>query len=329
MAVKPKCPECGAATEYGDRFCDECGARLTVPFEASTNPCVCGSSDFDIDGFCIECGTKQRRQPGEVIISSSLAAMTDIGCTHTRNDDAFSVVGHEKGDILVVCDGVSNSQTPDIGAVAAAQIASQKLTEHLENGTCSNEEAVKNAIEEAHNTVCLIPYDKQNDLDPPSATIVLALSKVIDGKNLVTVGWLGDSRVYWLSRAGGSLLTRDHSWRNLMVDSGKMTDDEARRDSRSHAIVKCLGTSDIGQLTPCPEPSVKTYELNHEGWLLVCTDGLWNYAETPSQLIAAANGTLWTSNAIDISRRLIAFAKSKGGHDNITVALVKINQNEP
>ena len=145
MPIKSKtpiCPKCGTPTGIGDRFCDECGEKLSVPFEMSLNPCECGSSNFDIDGYCVECGTKQKIQPGEIIVNAGLAAMTDIGCTHTRNDDAFAVMEHEKGTILVVCDGVSNSQTPDVGAAAAAQITVAKLAEHLDSPETTNEKAV-------------------------------------------------------------------------------------------------------------------------------------------------------------------------------------------
>lgn len=328
MSMKPptplSCPSCGALTEIGDRFCGDCGETISKLFEKSSNPCSCGSENFDIDGYCVDCGAKQRKQLGEMIINANFAAITDIGCTHDRNDDAFNIVEYEGNSAIVICDGVSKSQTPDVGAVASVNAACKILEEYLKNEICTPEEIIKIAIETAHTTMCLIPYDTQIDLDPPAATIVVALIRKIDNKNLITVGWLGDSRIYWITSNGGSLLTRDHSWRNAMVDSGLMTDEEAKKDKQSHAIVKCLGTNDIGKITPCPEPSIKTYAMNTEGWLISCTDGLWNYAETPSQLTTAANGTLWTSNAIDIARRLVLFAKNRGGHDNITIALRKI-----
>jgi PPM family protein phosphatase len=74
----------------------------------------------------------------------------------------------------------------------------------------------------------------------------------------------------------------------------------------------------------CPEPSVETVDLPANGWLVVCTDGLWNYAEAPSALTEAAGETLFEDDALEICRKLINFAKDRGSHDNITVALAKL-----
>ncbi len=57
-------------------------------------------------------------------------------------------------------------------------------------------------------------------------------------------------------------------------------------------------------------------------WLLLCSDGLWNYAETPAALVQAASQGL-QGDAADLCARLVAFARSSGGHDNITAVAVR------
>jgi serine/threonine protein phosphatase PrpC len=120
------------------------------------------------------------------------------------------------------------------------------------------------------------------------------------------------------------MLTRDHSWVNMMVDEGKMTEDVAKKDKKAHYIVKCLGSSDFNKPTECQEPSVKTVTVPANSWLLACTDGLWNYAETPNELLKIANGALRSGSALDACKRYVDFALSSGGQDNVTVALAKI-----
>jgi serine/threonine protein phosphatase PrpC len=280
--------------------------------------------------FCVACGVKARdlaAPSGATAIGPGLAAFTDAGLVHARNEDACLLSAPPGGGgftLLVVCDGVSNSQAPDIASAAAARAAIDSLRVALDAGEPA-EPAVRAAILQAHDMVCAVPYDRQNPVDPPAATIAIAaIAPVFEGARSVTLGWLGDSRIYWIAREGGRLLTRDHSWRNLVVDRGEMTDEAARKDKLAHALVKCLGSTDFTAATPCPEPNLATVTLPTQGWLLACTDGLWNYAETPPSLAAAAQGAFWTSAAIGICERLIAFARSRGGHDNITAAVADL-----
>ena len=322
------CPHCGnAEVVTGSRFCDGCGKPMPMP-AAATAACGCGSTSFDSEGFCQNCGVRQRTrraQEDAISLGDGLAGATDVGRRHTRNDDAFAAAGPAgggAGSIFVVCDGVSNSQAADIGSAAAAKVALETLSAALAAGTdaCA---AVRGAILQAHSVVCTVPLDRQGDVDPPASTIVTAVIRQGAGDRLeAVVGWLGDSRVYWLSRSGGKLLTRDHSLANAMIDEGRGS--EPLTGSQAHAITKCLGSTDFGSPTPCPEPSVEVFDLPAEGWLLACTDGLWGYAETPASLVLAANGKLWTAPAADVCQQFIQFARMRGGVDNITAVLARL-----
>lgn len=321
---------CGVACIPGDRFCGECGTLLDVPAAQPPGACSCGCTLFDEERFCVDCGARQRVDRGqedETCVGSGLAAVTDVGLTHIRNDDAFALAGPPgggPGSIIVICDGVSNSQNPDIASVGAAKAARDRMAAAWAAGE-NISEAIKDAIRLAHASTCTVPFDRNADVDPPAATIVVAVvSAGAPGRAIVTVGWLGDSRLYWISRSGSGLLTRDHSWMNQIIDSGKMSEEEARRDRRAHAITKCLGTEDMDHVTPCQEPSISEHDLVAEGYLLACTDGLWNYAETASAIAIAANGTLTGNPAVAPCRKLVAYAKSRGGHDNITVAITSL-----
>jgi serine/threonine protein phosphatase PrpC len=173
------------------------------------------------------------------------------------------------------------------------------------------------AIRRAHEAVCALPFDRRAALDPPATTIVAAWLHA-DG---ATLGWLGDSRGYLLAPGGGRLLTRDHSWLTMVVERGELTAAQARRDERAHALTHCLGTTEFARASPCPEPAIATV-ARAEGWLLLCSDGLWNYAETPGELRGAAGGGL-DADAAALCAHLIAFARARGGHDNVTVAVAR------
>jgi len=322
------CPNCGnAEVVTGSRFCDSCGKPMPMP-TAATAACGCGSTDFDGDGFCQNCGARQRvrrAQEDAINLGDGLAGATDVGKRHTRNDDAFGAAGPAGGgvgSIFVVCDGVSSSQAADIGSAAAARVAMDSLTAALATGTDARG-ATREAILKAHDVVCTVPFDRQGDVDPPASTIVTAVIRQGPGDTLeAVVGWLGDSRLYWLSRSGGKLLTRDHSIANARIDEGRGSEPLTSR--QAHAITKCLGTADFGSPTPCPEPSVEVFGLPAEGWLLACTDGLWGYAETPASLVLAANGKLWTAPAAEVCQQFVGFARMRGGGDNITAVMARL-----
>lgn len=252
-------------------------------------------------------------------LGPGLAGSTDPGVTHVLNQDAFAMSGPGEGGsgtIVVLCDGVSNSQTPEVGAATAARVAHDALAVARATGQDAAQ-AMSAAIRAAHDAICALPFDRQAALDPPATTIVAAW---IDDTG-ATIGWLGDSRAYALSPTGGRALTRDHSWLAMVTERGDMTPADAARDPRAHALVHCLGTTDFSRPSPCPDPGVVHIASNardREGWLVLCSDGLWNYADTPSALVQAANGGLG-ADAPDLCARLVAFARRSGGHDNITV----------
>lgn len=279
------CPRCHAGIAPGDRFCSECGARLAAPEPPASE------------------GRADAPGPG-------LAGQTDPGLRHAENQDAFALSGPAEGGdgtILVLCDGVSNSQTPAAAAAAAAQTAHAMLAAGA---------AMRDAIRAAHDAVCALPFDRQSEVDPPATTIVAAQLRA----GVATIGWLGDSRAYLLGPAGGRLLTRDHSWLAAVTERGEMTEAAALRDPRAHALLHCLGTTDFSRASPCPEPGITT--IAPDGWLLLCSDGLWNYAETASALAQAASQGL-QGDAADLCARLVAFARTSGGHDNITALAVR------
>jgi serine/threonine protein phosphatase PrpC len=278
----------------GDRFCADCGARIAAP-----DPPVAG-------------GRTEVAGPG-------LAGHTDPGLVHPTNQDAFILSGPGDGGagaILVVCDGVSNSQTPELAAATAARVAHAALRSAGADAAAP-EAAMRAAIRAAHDAVCSLPFDRQAALDPPATTIVAAWLHA-DG---TTLGWLGDSRAYLLAAGGGRQLTRDHSWMAMVLERGEMTEADARADARAHALVQCLGTTDFSRASPCPEPGIATI-ARADGWLLLCSDGLWNYAETPAALLRAA-GDGANGEAGDLCARLISFARGRGGRDNVTVAVAR------
>lgn len=318
-----QCPNCGTKVMIGDCFCEECGTPLAATISNTGEGCEkCGAGieAIDAEGYCSNCGFRrdtQTRDRIEITIQSNLAGISDRGLRHQQNEDylACTKVDGKNAYVLVVCDGVSSSQRPELAAQVAADKASVALAAAIQKGAVKSEEALKIAIGEALISVCDIPYTNGGDTDPPSTTIVAAV--VVD--KMVTIGWLGDSRAYWISPQGSQQLTKDDSWLNDIVSSGKMSEIEARKYPQAHAITRWLGV-DIGEHW---HPSIVNFNIPGSGYLLLCTDGMWHYAPAPSQMAHLVKEKS-DKDAVEVSRSLVEFARSKGGHDNITVALLSL-----
>jgi serine/threonine protein phosphatase PrpC len=263
----------------------------------------------------------------------SLATLTDRGCKKAENEDSVaSARGEHAGEqwtVLVVCDGVSCSTHAEMASTIAAETACAALAHFARSGELSHEaatQAVGEAIRAAHVAICAqrrgdraAAHDTTDEPNPPGTTIVAALVH----RRRATVGWVGDSRAYWITARGGELLTRDHSWINETVGRGEMTEAEAMSSPYAHALTRCLGPLEVGEALEQVSPDVRTRDLAGPGELLLCSDGLWNYFPEADALRAIAEGAGVDAPLGLVARRLVNHALARGGHDNVTVALYR------
>ena len=323
------CPQCECLSEDDAKFCGECGSALSPAPEEAPGGCAhCHASgdNFDEDGFCTICGC-QRENPRDsqtTALSDLFAAASDKGKRHHQNEDAFAIGACHGYHIAIVCDGVSSSQHPEEASRLAAEAAQSHLSQALSNhnGSANDNTLVKligDAIATAETAVQTLAKDDPQ-LDPPAATIVAA----IVGQGKITLGWLGDSRAYFISEAGkATLLTRDHSWVNEQVDDNLMTYEEASQSRFAHTITKTLGG--YHGTAEADEPSFTDTALTEPGWLLLCSDGLWNYAETPGAIEEIITQAGPKPTAQELASHLVQWANQQGGRDNITAIALKLH----
>jgi serine/threonine protein phosphatase PrpC len=235
---------------------------------------------------------------------------------HHQNEDALylETVDDERL-VAIVCDGVSTSVNPDVASQAAAEASGAVLLEAMKTGSNDFSEATRQAEAAAQAAVLAVPADHQADLSAPSCTFVSAV--VDQGK--ITVGWVGDSRAYWLGPDGARQLTEDDSWATEQVTSGRMTEEEALEDPSAHAITRWLGAD-----APGDGPRVCSIEPDAAGRLLLCSDGLWNYAPAADDLGKLIGTAPEGASNLAIVQALTKFALTAGGHDNITVVVATV-----
>ena len=347
LGLAAPCPSCGVPVRPDQRFCENCGAdvhpdavptatagrasettvKLNRPRPA-TAPCLeCGGA-VDADGYCLTCGAKapSPRDHFEAAPASWVGGVCDRGRLHTRNEDAMATWAAPEPDraaVLVVCDGVSSSQDSDVAALAAAERARDVLVErwsHAPGPAASDSDpltaALIEAAAEAQRTV--VEHTAPDSVNAASCTFSAA---VVVGDR---VHWasLGDSRIYFLTEAGGVQLSTDDSVAEELIRGG-MPRAEAESSRQAHAITRWLGR-DADDVTP----EVGEYTATSDGWLLVCSDGLWSYASEPAllaeQLRAASEAA---AEPVGVASGLVKWANGRGGKDNITVVLARVTAN--
>ncbi|MFJ8104506.1 protein phosphatase 2C domain-containing protein [Streptomyces sp. NPDC096132] len=289
--------------------------------------CVaCRAGRVDNDGYCENCGHAQPRERDHMELESGpVAAVSDRGLRHHRNEDAFGLGRTALPDgtpalVAIVCDGVSSATRPDDASMAASKAASESLMAALPQGT-HPQQAMHEAIVAASHAVNALAGEPATAREhaphqnSPACTLVGAV--VTSG--LLVVGWVGDSRVYWVPADRGTppaRLTEDDSWAAQMVAAGLMSEAEAYADERAHAITGWLG-ADAYEL----EPHTASFKPDRPGVVVVCTDGLWNYAEAAEEMaeVVPLDAAV---RPLHCAQVLVGHALDGGGHDNVTVAVV-------
>ncbi|MFE1796607.1 protein phosphatase 2C domain-containing protein [Streptomyces sp. NPDC059517] len=301
-------------------------ADLVTPATGLKVCVACRAGQVDRDGYCENCGHAQPRERDHMEQElDAVAAVSDRGLRHHRNEDAFTVSATALPDgspavVAIVCDGVSSATRPDEASLAASRTANESLLAALPCGT-HPQQAMHDAILAAAEAVNSLAdpaapsQEHQPHVNAPACTLVGAVVT----PTLLVVGWVGDSRVYWVPvdrSAPPARLTEDDSWAAQMVAAGLMSEAEAYADDRAHAITGWLG-ADAYEL----EPHTASFKPDRPGVVVVCTDGLWNYAEGAEEMAEVIPADA-ADRPLHSAQVLVGHALDGGGHDNVTVAVL-------
>ncbi|MEW2045910.1 protein phosphatase 2C domain-containing protein [Streptomyces sp. NPDC005476] len=313
--------------EYALQAPDPRVAAEAAAVAETTQVCVaCRAGRVDDDGYCENCGHAQPRERDHMELESGpMAAVSDRGLRHHRNEDAFGLGRAALPDgspalVAIVCDGVSSATRPDDASLAASKAARESLLAALPQGT-HPQQAMHEAIVAASYAVNALadePATAREHAPHQNAPACTLVGSIVT-PGLLVVGWVGDSRAYWVPADRSSSparLTEDDSWAAQMVAAGLMNEAEAYADERAHAITGWLG-ADAYEL----EPHTASFKPDRPGVVVVCTDGLWNYAEAAEDMAEVVPPDA-CARPLHSAQVLVGHALDGGGHDNVTVAVV-------
>ena len=243
---------------------------------------------------------------------------TDVGQKRKVNEDYLGLYvprdaeqAERLGALFVVADGMGGHAKGEV----ASRIAVEQIRESYQVGSGATlEERLQDALRDA-NAAIWEEAARQVEQAGMGTTVVCAV--VVGDELLVTNA--GDSRVYLVRHHRTRQLTRDHSWVGEMIALKKLTPEEARTHRMRNVITRCLGGR--------PELEVPQYRrepLVAGDAVVLCTDGLWGTTEDGE--IARVVSQHSAQVAAD---RLVALANERGGPDNITVIVVKVEGSRP
>lgn len=241
----------------------------------------------------------------------SVIGQTHIGLVRTNNQDALAFGPLTQGaQYAVVCDGMGGANGGNIASNIAVELIAQRIEENFrpEQSANSVEHMLSSAMAAANAAV----FDKAQSDESLSGMGTTVVAAVTCGKTAY-ISHVGDSRLYLLRDNTLKAVTRDHSVVQELVESGQITEEEARSHPRRHFITRALGVTDSEQ------GEYDELDMQPDDRLLLCTDGLINMVEPE-----AIRDILMTNTADEAVDALVRAALDGGGTDNITVVLMTV-----
>ena len=241
-------------------------------------------------------------------LSLSFAARSDVGQERDENQDAYGFAESESLWLFTVCDG--------LGGYAGGATASRMAVSALESRVPSDEGPLRDRMERAIQRANRLIHEKaQTDPTCRKMATTVALFVVDADEEVAHIAHVGDSRIYRMRGNAFTLLTRDHTFVQRLVDDGILTPEAAANHPQGNVISRSVG----GESKVDIEHGEAPLPLEAGDIYVLCSDGL--HGLVSDEEIAR---TVLAHPPKDAARILVDRANEEGGHDNITVQVVAV-----
>jgi serine/threonine protein phosphatase PrpC len=255
-------------------------------------------------------------EPAQFLVGVSQS----IGKQRDHNEDSLFSLNHVlAGDgenipvgIFIIADGMGGHQHGELASSVAIRVVAGRLVHRLyqplfslESGNHNDplQEVMQASVQEAQQAVAK---------EVPGGGTTLTAVFVIGDQ--VTIAHVGDSRAYFVYPDGNiHTITRDHSLVRRLIELGQLTEQEAANHPQRNVLYRALGQGEPF------EPDINTHQFPQQGYLLLCSDGLWGVI-SEAEILAIIQSS---SNPSIACQRMVDSANAAGGPDNISVILVQ------
>ncbi len=250
-----------------------------------------------------------------------VANISDTGQKRPHNED--SAVTDTSLGIAIVADGMGGYKAGEVASAIAAQLILDEVgagvgsvksgevdqASGLSKASVLLRDAITHANSEVYRTAQAVPQ-----CQGMGTTVVVVLYH----GDKVSIGHVGDSRVYRLRGDEFMQVTRDHSLIQELVDRGFFTAEEAAENTPKNLVTRALG------IEMNVEVDIQEQDVASDEIYLLCSDGLNDMVDDEEIHLTLSK---YSANLVDAARELVRLANEKGGKDNISVVLVRPRTN--
>ena len=243
-----------------------------------------------------------------------VATATHQGMVRSHNED--SIVADAEIGLAVLADGMGGYNAGEVASGIAVELIRVEMRKSLEGknpGDLNGLHAEKLIKDHAKQANAAIFHAAQSQ--PQYAGMGTTLVVAFWHDNQLSVGHVGDSRLYRMRASVLEQITRDHSLLQEQIDSGMITKQQARQSQNKNLVTRAFG------IDAEVETEVHTYPVLPGDIFLLCSDGLNDMVtdEDIQSTLASLQANLPLA-----AQQLVKQACDNGGRDNVSVILVRV-----
>ena len=234
---------------------------------------------------------------------------THPGRVRSMNQDVFSyqTFGDNCG-FAIVCDGMGGARAGDVASKTTCDMVSAFFSRDLRADM--SDAAIKAVMFSAISAANAKVYAMSRENWEYSGMGTTMVAAVLMNNDLHIIS-IGDSRLYVTDAKQAVQITRDHTVTQHMVEIGELTAEQALTHERRHQLTRAVGVGDTLDI------DYQMVELQPEQRVLLCSDGLTNYAGE-DMLAKLVKKAVQNQN----TKHLIDYANNRGGSDNVTAVVM-------
>ncbi|HKM32640.1 MAG TPA: Stp1/IreP family PP2C-type Ser/Thr phosphatase [Oscillospiraceae bacterium] len=238
-----------------------------------------------------------------------VVAKTDIGLKRGENQDRI-YHGWVSEEVLlaIVCDGMGGENSGSVASELTVRIFSDKINTGYRNDMDVN--SIRNLMISSISATNAMVYETSQSNEQMRGMGTTCVAVIVKEKRAYIIN-VGDSRVYSISQDDIVQITKDHTMVQMLVEQGKITEDEVKDHPKRNLITRAVGAE------PEVIPDYYEWDITDSESLLLCSDGLFGFCDN-SDILEAVN----QMNASDAVDEMISIAKQRGGGDNISIVLI-------